>query len=148
MTGQNSYPSDVAAPMPDEQAFRQILDESYDPAKTLNVVQMAARTQDMFTADAIDPKLRQMIILRAATVLSAPYEWQANVPMYLNNGVTQAHVDAAGSAGPVRDVEPKYVLACKPTDEMYSASTLAGETHQSLLDQFDATATRKIMTAS
>ena len=33
----------------------------------------------MFAAKGIDPKIREMIILRAAKVLNAPYEAQANV---------------------------------------------------------------------
>ena len=42
-------------------------------------------------------RLRQAIILRAATVLDAPYEWQANVPMSRNNGLSDAEIDAIGS---------------------------------------------------
>jgi hypothetical protein len=53
---------------------------------------MFAGTEDMygatiglvkaiFQAKGIDPKIREMIILRAATVLDAPYEWQANTLM-------------------------------------------------------------------
>ena len=78
---------------------RAVVGSTYDPAQALNVVKMMAGTEDMFPALAglvkavfeaagVDPKLRQMIILRAAKVLKSPYEWQANVPMSLNNGLS------------------------------------------------------------
>jgi alkylhydroperoxidase/carboxymuconolactone decarboxylase family protein YurZ len=38
----------------------------------------------MFQAEGIDPRTREMIILRAAKVLNAPYETQANVQMAKN----------------------------------------------------------------
>ena len=40
----------------------------------------------MFQAKGIDPRIREMIILRAAKVLNAPYELQANVVMAKNAG--------------------------------------------------------------
>ena len=156
MIGPKPYASQVAVPLPGEDDLRRVLGEGFDPATTLNVVKMAAGTHDMFpafvglvkavfSAEGIDPKLRQMIILRAATVLNTPYEWQANVPMSLNNGLTQAHVDAAGGVGPVSGVEPEYVLACQAADEMYATGTLTDETRQALLGQFGEVATRKII---
>jgi alkylhydroperoxidase family enzyme len=78
--------------------IRGVLGSAYDSATALNAVKLFAGTDDMcqatlglvravFAAEGIDPKLRQAIILRAATVLDVPYEWQANVPMSLNNGL-------------------------------------------------------------
>jgi alkylhydroperoxidase/carboxymuconolactone decarboxylase family protein YurZ len=53
----------------------------------------------IFQAKGIDPKLREMINLRAATVLNAPYEWQANTQMATNAGLSAAETDAAASDG-------------------------------------------------
>jgi alkylhydroperoxidase family enzyme len=72
---------------------------------------MFAGTEDMFEAtiglvraifqtQGIDPKLREMIILRAATVLDAPYEWQANTQMAKNAGLSSKEIDAAGKRRP------------------------------------------------
>jgi len=63
----------------------------------LNFIKVFAGTDDMFEAtiglvkaifqtQGIDPKLREMIILRAATILNAPYEWQASAQMAKNAG--------------------------------------------------------------
>ncbi len=92
-----AYTSTVVIPLPSEQAVRQIIGKSYDPEKTLNVLKMFAGTEDMyeatigivkamFQAKGIDPRTREMIILRAAKVLNAPYEAQANVQMAKNAG--------------------------------------------------------------
>ena len=90
-----AYTSAVAIPLPSEQVVRQIMGKSYDPERTLNVLKMFAGTEDlfeatigivraMFHAKGIDPRTREMIILRAAKVLNAPYEAQANVQMAKN----------------------------------------------------------------
>jgi len=101
-----AYTSTVAIPLPSEQAVRQVIGKSYDPDKTLNVLKMFAGTEDlheatigivkaMFQAKGIDPRTREMIILRAAKVLNAPYEAQANVQMAKNAGLSPAEIDAA-----------------------------------------------------
>ena len=72
-----AYTSTVAIPLPPEQTVRQIMGKSYDPERTLNVLKMFAGTEDlfeatigivkaMFQAKGIDPRTREMIILRAA----------------------------------------------------------------------------------
>src|ERR1700722_9461076 len=82
-----AYTSTVAVPLPSEQTVKQMIGKSYDPEKTLNVLKMFAGTEDlfdatigivraMFQAKGVDPKIREMIILRAAKVLNAPYEAQ------------------------------------------------------------------------
>ena len=156
MTYPSDYRSVVTIPLPDDHAVQEVIGESYDPLKALNVVKMFAGTDDMFgatiglvkavfAAQGIDPKLRQMIILRAAKVLNAPYEWQANVPMSLNNGLTQAEVDAAASDGAVEGIDADYVLVCRATDEMSIAATLTDPTLQSLRDRFGEVLARKFV---
>jgi hypothetical protein len=69
------YTSTVATLLPAEQTVRQIIGKSYDPEKTLSVLKMFAGTDDMsettmglvravFQAKGVDPKTREMIILR------------------------------------------------------------------------------------
>src|SRR5580692_7913655 len=99
-----AYTSAVAIPLPSEQVVQQIMGKSYDPARTLNVLKMFAGTDDlyeatigivhaMFQAKGIDPRTREMIILRAAKVLNAPYEAQANVQMAKNAGLSPAEIE-------------------------------------------------------
>jgi alkylhydroperoxidase family enzyme len=117
---------------------------------------MFAGTEDMFAAtiglvkaifqiQGIDPKLREMIILRAATVLNVPYEWQANTQMAKNTGLSSKEIDAAGSAGPVTGINPDYVLVCEATDELSMSGTLRDETLSELLKRHGDTITRKLV---
>ena len=148
--------SKVAIPLPSDEAVRRIIGNSYNPDKTLNVIKMFAGTEDMFEAtiglvkaifqaQGIDPKLREMIILRAATVLKTPYEWQANTQMAKNTGLSNGEIDAAGSDGPVVGINPEYVLVCKATDELSKTGTLRDETLGELLNRYGDTITRKLV---
>lgn len=154
MPGPNSYAYDVAIPLPDDTHIRGVLGSAYDPATALNVVKMFAGTDDMcqatlglvravFAAEGIDPKLRQAIILRAATVLDVPYEWQANVPMSLNNGLTQDEIDAIGTSGGA--VPGDYELVCSATDELCQEGTLSDGTLQRLRNTHGDTGARKLV---
>jgi alkylhydroperoxidase family enzyme len=150
------YTSQVAIPLPSDEAVRQIIGASYDPEKTLNVIKMFAGTEDMFEAiiglvkavfqaQGIDPKTREMIILRAAAVLNSPCEWQANVLMGKNTGLSAEEIDATATDGPVAGINPEYVLVCKATDELSISGTLRDETLSELLDRYGETISRKIV---
>ncbi len=155
-----SYPSDytsaVFVPMPADEAIRKVIGASYDPATALNVVKMMAGTEDMFAgtvalikavfaAEGIDPRTREMIILRAAKVLGSPYEWQANAVMGRNAGLTQVDIDAAAGDVPVSSPNPEFALVCRATDEMCDRGTLTDETLASLLSHFGDVRCRKII---
>ena len=101
------YTTKIAIPMPSDEAIKKIVGYTYNPAKALNVVKMFAGTEDMFEAAAgliaaifqmqgIDPKTREMIILRSAAILNCPYEWQANALMAHNTGLTLTVRDRGG----------------------------------------------------
>jgi alkylhydroperoxidase family enzyme len=156
MIGPANYTSKVAIPLPSDDAVRRVIGNSYSPEKTLNVIKMFAGTEDRYTAtiglvkaifqtQGVDPKLREMIILRAATVLNAPYEWQANTQMAKNTGLSAKEIDAAGSDGPVVGINPEYVLVCKATDELSKSGTLRDETLSELLKRYDDVITRKLV---
>jgi alkylhydroperoxidase family enzyme len=151
-----AYTSAVAIPLPSEEVVRQIMGKSYDPVGTLNVLKMFAGTDDlfeatigivhaMFQAKGIDPRTREMIILRAAKVLNAPYEAQANVVMAKNAGLSATEIDAAATDGPVSGINPEYVLVCKATDELSKSGTLRDETLRELIDKHGETVSRKIV---
>jgi len=154
MPGPNLHTNNVVIPLPDDGHIRSMLGEGYDPAKALNVVKMFAGTDDMceatlglvravFAAEGIDPKLRQAIILRAAAILDVPYEWQANVPMSRNNGLTEAEIDAIGTQGGT--LPQAYELVCTATDELSKDGTLTDPTLQRLRDTHGDTGARKLV---
>ena len=54
----------------------------------------------IFGTPDIDDKHREMIILRAASILDVPYEWQANRVMASNAGLTDTEIKATTSEDP------------------------------------------------
>ncbi|HEX4217653.1 MAG TPA: carboxymuconolactone decarboxylase family protein [Acidimicrobiales bacterium] len=157
MTNPTTSTAEVEVPLPDDSAIRSVIGDSYDPESSLNVIKMFAGTEDMYPAligmvnaifetDGIDDKHREMIILRAATVLNAPYEWQANATMAANAGLTDQEIAAAASDGPVTGVDPEYILICSATDELSRDGTLKDATVSRLLDTFGDVLTRKYIT--
>ncbi len=110
----------------------------------INVLRMFASTGDMFPAvlamvkaifytKDIDPRLREIIVLRCAHLLDCPYEWQANMVMAPNAGVTADEIAAVGSDGPVASRDPAIRLICRATDEFTRGATLKDETLAELI---------------
>jgi alkylhydroperoxidase family enzyme len=150
------YTSQLSIPMPEDDEVRKVMGRDYDPLKTLNVIKIMAGTDDMYAATAgfikslfqaqgIDPKTREMIMLRAAKVLNSPYEWQANVVLGKNAGLTADEIDAAASDGPVAGIHRDYVLVCKATDELSTTATLTDETLSDLLSRYGVSTSRKLI---
>jgi alkylhydroperoxidase family enzyme len=148
--------SQVAIPLPSDEEVGRVIGQGYEPAMTLNVIKMMAGTEDMyaptaafikamFQAEGIDTRTREMVMLRAAKILNSPYEWQANVVLGKNAGLTAEEIEAAASDGPVTGIKPDYVLACKATDELSQAATLTDATLADLLDRYGAVVCRKLI---
>jgi alkylhydroperoxidase family enzyme len=150
------YTSQVAIPLPSDADVKKVMGDTFDPSKTLNVLKMFAGTEDLcqatiglvkavFETKGIDPKTREMIILRIAKILNCPYEWQANVMFASNAGISPAEIQAAESNGPVTGINPEYVLICQATDELSTNATLRDETLRQLLDRYGDVVARKLV---
>jgi len=150
------YSSKVSIPLPSDKVIRRVIGESYNPDKVLNVIKMFAGTGDMFTATIgfvnavfkvqdVNPKAREIIILRAAKILNAPYEWQANAKFASNVGLSENEIMAASVDGPVTSIDPEYVLLCKATDELSTTATLTDATLSEMLKRYDETLCRKFV---
>lgn len=120
----------------------------------LNVLRMLAGTDDMFApaiglfksvfaAEEIEPKVRQMIIMRCATKLQCPYLWRASVLIAKNIGCTDEEIAATESDDAVHGIEPDYILVCMATDELTERGTLQDSTLTELRDRFGETLCRK-----
>jgi hypothetical protein len=154
MSAPSGYQQSVAVPLPPEGDIRTVIGEDYDPGATLNVIKMFAGTGEFYPAlismvrtvfgtPDINDKHREMIILRASSILDVPYEWQANKDMASNAGLSDAEIEATTSDGPVSKVAPDYVLICTATDELLRTGTLTDDTLSALLDTFGQAVTRK-----
>ena len=151
------YTTKIAVPFPPEEDIKQAMGEKYKP-DVLNVTKMLAGTGDcfpvvvalvkaLFQADDIDAKLREIVTLRVATLLNAPYEWQQNAKMALNTGLNQGEIEAVAADGPVQGLAPDYILACAATDELVRQGTLTDETLSDLLNRYGPVGTRKLILA-
>ena len=151
------YTTNVAISLPAEDDVKRAMGDKYKP-DVLNVTKMLTGTGDcfspvvalvkaLFQGDDIEPKLREMITLRTAALLNAPYEWQQNSKMALNTGVSQVEIDAAAADGSVQGLAPDYMLACSATDELVEKGTLTDETLSGLLNRYGEAGTRKLILA-
>jgi hypothetical protein len=154
MSAPSAYKQSVAVPLPSDDDIRAVMGKDDDPDMTLNVIKMFAGTGEFYPAlitmvrtifgtPDINDKHREMIILRAASILDVPYEWQANKVMASNAGLTDTEIEATTSDGPVSGVAPDYVLVCTATDEMLRTGTLTDDTLTAMLDAFGPALTRK-----
>ena len=157
MSKPTPYAASVAVPFPAEEDVRQVVGEAYK-LDMLNVTKMLAGTGDcfpavvavvkaLFQADDIDAKLREVVTLRAASLMNAPYEWQQNAKMALNVGLGESEIEAVAADGPVKGLAPDYVLACSATDELIQDGTLKDDTLSSLLNRYGPVTTRKLILA-
>jgi alkylhydroperoxidase/carboxymuconolactone decarboxylase family protein YurZ len=150
------YHASVVVPLPDEDEIARSFGDGYDPDTALNVLKMMSGTGDFFPAligmvkavfgeRDIDDKHREVIILRAASVLNCPYEWQANERMAHNAGLTTSEIEAIAGDGALGldSLDGDYQLVIAATDELLSSGTLTDGALQSLLDTFGTTTTRK-----
>jgi alkylhydroperoxidase family enzyme len=150
------YDASVVVPLPGEDEMHQSFRDGYDPDTALNVLKMMSGTGDFFPAligmvkavfgeRDIDAKHREVIILRAASVLNCPYEWQANEQMAHNTGLTTSEIDTIANDGALAldNLDTDYQLLIAATDELLTSGTLTDGTLQALLDTFGTTTTRK-----
>jgi hypothetical protein len=154
MSAPSGYKQSVSVPLPSDKEVRAVIGGDYNPDTTLNVIKMFAGTGEFYPAligmvraifgtPDIDDKHREMIILRSASILDVPYEWQANKVMAANAGLTDIEIEATTSDGPVSGVAPDYVLICAATDELLRTGTLTDDTLSTMLDTFGPVVTRK-----
>lgn len=152
------YTSQVTVPLPSDEAFARIAGDAFDPAMTLDVFKMFSGTEEMWegiiglvTAVFKDPshgveeKTRELIVLRTAKLLNAPYGWITDVKMATNAGLSAGEIEAAASDGPVTGISPELVLACKAVDELTMSGTLRDETLSELLQEHGDKNFRKII---
>src|SRR5271154_3333935 len=151
-----SYQASVVVPLPGEDEIARSFGDGYDPDNALNVLKMMSGTGDFFPAligmvkavfgeRDIDAKHREVIILRAASVLNCPYEWQGDESQAHNAGLTTSEIEAIAGDGALGldSLDGDYQLVIAATDELLSSGTLTDGTLQSLLDTFGTTTTRK-----
>ena len=143
-----AYPSAAAIPL--------TTDEELLKAVELNVSRMLAGTEDMsygsitfvhavFGTKGIDAKAREIIGLRTAKLLNAPYQWQQHSTMAKNAGCTVEDLDAIASESPVTGLGSTYNLLCYATDELTHTAMLTDASLLDLRQNFGDVVSRKLV---
>ena len=153
-----TYAATVTVPLPDDDVIKGVTEAyfggTYQPDATLNVVKMFAGTgahfsgvidtvNAIFGPEGINPKHRQMCMMRSAKAFDAPYEWQVHSAIGRNVGLSDDEIAAIASDGPVTGIDSAYVLLGRAVDEFASVKTLTDETLSDLLTTFGEDLTRK-----
>jgi len=152
----SDYSEVVRVPLPKDDELSDESRKLVQRASDLNVARMFAGTEEMFAptaglikavfeAEGISPKTRQMIVCAVPKKLRCPYEWQANLLMAKNAGLTSAEIKATESGTAVEGIDEEYVLVCRATDELIDLGTLHDDTLAELQERYGDTHCRKII---
>lgn len=139
---------EVAVPLPTDCDLTEVTAGILAGHPPINVLRMFGWTEDMlpgvlamigavFNAKGIETRQREIIVLRAAHLLNAPYELQANTVMARNAGLSAEEIAAIGKDGPVQGLDAEATLLCRATEELTDEATLTDETLRQLIDRYD-----------
>ena len=150
------YKASIRVPLPTYKELGYVRAAALRAGPDLNVSRMFAGMGELFKpvvnliraifgARGVDDQTRELICLRVAKLLTAPYEWQANVKMASNAGLTHQEITALASDGPVCGLSDDQELICQATDELTMQATLTDDTLAALLNRYGSECTRKII---
>lgn len=76
----------------------------------------------------LEPRLRELVILRVAAVSNCDYEWGQHVEIALRNGVSQEEIDQILTEAPLLGLNPAEAAAVAAVDLLISDCDLDDET--------------------
>jgi alkylhydroperoxidase family enzyme len=85
----------------------------------------------------IDPRIREIAILRVAHVTQASYEWAQHEELGRSVGVTDADIVAVQSDDPAAALDAEAALVCRVADEISRDVRLSDEALQLLLERYE-----------
>ena len=151
-------PWKVAVPLPGDADLSPETKKLLSQGAPLHVLRMFAGAQDMypgivalikgvFTSQGVDPKLREIIILRTAYLTNCAYEWEANVVFARNVGLTDEQIALLCTDGPVTGLDPLSNLISRATDEITQQVAISDDALAQLLERFGPSITTKYIVA-
>ena len=84
----------------------------------------------------LDPKERELVMLRIGFLCNAGYEWGQHVVIARQVGLSEAEILLAKSGPQSADILPLYRLLLQATDELHSDAHIADVTWLGLLDHY------------
>ena len=143
-----SYPSPAAIDVPSD---RELLN-GFD----LHVSRMLAGTGDMawgfsplvhaiFGTHDVDAASREIIALRVAKLLRAPYMWQQHATMAGNAGLRPEEIDALAADGAISGLSIDGLLLAAAAEELTVDAILTDDTLVELQQRYGPTVARKLI---
>jgi alkylhydroperoxidase family enzyme len=134
----------VAIPLPTDAELPADIAATLAKSPPINVLRMFAGTGAMcpaltamvravFYDKDIEPRLREIIVLRCAHLLGCAYEWRANVVMGRNAGLSDHEIAALRRDGALETGDESARLICRATDELTRDATLTDATLAALI---------------
>jgi 4-carboxymuconolactone decarboxylase len=87
---------------------------------------------------ALDPRRREMAVLRVAYATGARYEWVQHEQLARNVGVSDAEIDAIGSEDPVASLDEEVNLICRVADEVSRDVRLSDDALEQIVERYGA----------
>jgi AhpD family alkylhydroperoxidase len=112
----------------------------------LNVFRMVARSPRALRpfmqlgaavlSGPLDPRRREIAVLRVAHATAAEYEWAQHVQLARNAGITEAEIEAIGNEEPVSSLDEECNLISRVADEISRDVRLSDEALGLILDRY------------
>lgn len=84
----------------------------------------------------LDPRKREMAILRVAQATGSKYEWTQHVALARGTGVSEREIAVIGSEGTVTNLDEEGNLLCRVADEISRDVRLSDEALAAILDRY------------
>ena len=85
---------------------------------------------------ALDPRRREIAVLRVAHATGARYEWAQHEQLARNVGVGAAEIDAVAKEEPVASLDAECNLICRVADEISREVRLSDEALEQIVERY------------
>jgi 4-carboxymuconolactone decarboxylase len=114
----------------------------------LNVFRMVAGVPDAgrpflqlggaVLSGALDPRRREIAVLRVARATRASYEWSQHEQLGRTAGVTEAEIEAIRTEEPVTTLDDEAQLICRVADEISRYVRLSDDALEAITERYGA----------
>lgn len=120
----------LLAGLPPANVFRMVANA---PASLQGFVQLAL---SLLIQSEFNPRLREIAILRIATLTQSIYEWEQHVYIAKQTGVTEAEIAQLKSEGTVIGLDEEALLICRVAEEITRDVRLSDEALQTIMARY------------
>jgi 4-carboxymuconolactone decarboxylase len=137
----------TSVPLPVDEELEPAVREVLANLPPLNIFRMLGRLPESFRPflrlggsllgeESVDPRTREIAILRVAHATSAPYEWAQHAQLGRNVGMSPEEIEAVRSDDPGAVLSADEALVCRAADEISRDVRLSDEALDLLLERY------------